>query len=199
MRLQRVLLTSLLGLLCAAPALAEPAADAKAPAVAQPSPVQIDLCRLDYNTGAGGFGAFGLIGALAKSTGQLKIKFTNEDTREILIVRFGVDLEGKTASIRDVGKFGPGVTVDHGFKDYAGTTQFVFSRQPHPVCHVTYVKYADGTAWSLPDVPAVDMPSTPLAAPASGEAKHAAIEAKPAPNDVKEAPASPVSLPSPKP
>jgi hypothetical protein len=123
--------------------------------VTPPSPVQIDLCRLDYNTGgAGGLGLLGALSAMSKSTGQLKIKFTNESEREVSVVRFAVDLEGKAASIRDVGKFAPGVTVDHGFKDFAGSTQWVFSRQQHPTCHVSYVKFSDGTAWSLPDAPA---------------------------------------------
>lgn len=119
------------------------------------SPVQIDNCRLEYNTGGG----FGLIGLLVKSTGQLKIKFTNEGGKQITTVRFRVNLDSQTLSVRDVGKFSPSVTVDHGFKDYAGTMSFVFSRQPQPKCHVTFVKFADGSVWGLPDDPDPNQPS----------------------------------------
>jgi hypothetical protein len=119
------------------------------------SPVQIDNCRLEYNSGGG----FGLIGMLVKTTGQLKIKFTNEGDKQISTVRFRVNLDSQTLSVRDVGKFSPNVTVDHGFKDYSGTMSFVFSRQPQPKCHVTFVKYADGSVWGLPDDPDPNQPS----------------------------------------
>jgi hypothetical protein len=156
-----------LGVVCvSAAASAQSLAPVATSAALAPSPVQIDLCRLDYtNNGSGGLGVIGLLGAASKSTGQLKIKFTNESDRELSVVRFAVDLEGKAASIRDVGKFSPGITVDHGFKDFAGSTQWVFSRQLHPTCHVSYVKYADGTAWSLPDAPAE--PTSPAPAPSA--------------------------------
>lgn len=106
------------------------------------APIQIDNCRLDYNVGGDSW-----LGALGKSTGALMIKFTNESEKQIDIARFAVDLDGKTASIRDVGKFAPGITVDHKFKDFAGKMQWVFSRQPQPKCRVTYAKFADGTVW----------------------------------------------------
>jgi len=113
----------------------------------------------------GGRGVLGALGALSKSTGQLKITVTNGIAREVTVDRFAVDLEGKVASIRDVGKFAPGITVDHGFKDFAGSTQFVFSRQLHPTCRVSYVKFADGSAWSLPDAPAELASPSPAPSP----------------------------------
>ena len=109
---------------------------------AKVAPIQIDNCRLDYNVGSDSF-----LGAFGKSTGALMIKFTNESNQQIDVARFAVDLDGKTASIRDVGKFAPGITVDHKFKDFAGKVQWVLSRQPQPKCRVTFVKFADGTAW----------------------------------------------------
>ncbi|HEY1729695.1 MAG TPA: hypothetical protein VGG22_15060 [Candidatus Baltobacteraceae bacterium] len=89
------------------------------------------------------------------------IKFTNESNQEIVLARFAVDIDGKDVSVRDVGKFSPGITVDHRFKDYAGNVQFVFSRQPQPKCAVTFVKYADGTIWGLPVEPAPEITPTP--------------------------------------
>jgi hypothetical protein len=138
---------------------AAPPAPSAAPVPPMPpgmtAPIQIDNCRLDYNTGGG----FGLVGMLVKSTGQLKIKFTNEGDKTISTVRFRVNMDAQTLSVRDVGKFSPNVTVDHGFKDLAGSVSFVFSRQPQPKCHVTFVKYADGSVWGLPDDPDPNQPS----------------------------------------
>jgi len=122
------------------------------------SPIQIDNCRLDYEVG-------GLFGVLGKTTGALMIKFTNESDREIILARFAVDIAGKDVSIRDVGKFSPGITVDHKFKDYAGNIQFVFSRQPQPTCAVTFVKYADGTIWGQAVEPAPESMPTPAPTP----------------------------------
>lgn len=130
-----------------------------AAAVATPSPVQIDNCRLEYTPGGDG------IMMLAKTSGRLKIKFTNESEKRASVIRFAVNLDGKEASIRDVGTFAPGVTVDHGFKDFAGNVGFVFGRQAQPKCHVTYVKFADGTAWQLPDQPH-DAAASPAPSPA---------------------------------
>lgn len=110
------------------------------------APVQIDSCRLEYVVG-GGAGLVGLLGALSKSTGPLIIKFTNESDKKIVVVRFAVDVSGQQASVRDVGTFSPGVTINHYFKDFAGKTQFVFSRQPQPTCHLSFAKFADGALW----------------------------------------------------
>ena len=154
-----------------------PVATLAAPDTApQATPVQIDRCRLEYTPGGGGFGLLGVAGALTKSSGQLKIKFTNESDKPASIIRFAVDLDGKDASIRDVGTFAPGVTVDHGFKDFAGTTGWVFGRQAQPTCHVTYVKFADGSTWesatATAAAPAAASPNTTAAdANASATAK----------------------------
>ena len=139
---------------------ASPAPSRSAPPVlfATVSPIQIDNCRLDYQVG-------GLLGVLGKTTGALMIKFTNESDKAIVVARFSVDVDGKDVSVRDVGTFSPGITVDHKFKDYAGNIQFVFSRQPQPKCAVTFVKYADGTIWGEAVEPAPESTATP--APAS--------------------------------
>ncbi|HEY1729655.1 MAG TPA: hypothetical protein VGG22_14860 [Candidatus Baltobacteraceae bacterium] len=128
----------------------------------QLAPVHIITCRLDYQVG----GMFGLLG---KNSGALTISFTNESNKQIDVARFAIDLEGKTASIRDVGKFAPGITVNHNFKDFAGNMQWVFSRQPQPTCQVTFVKFDDGTVWGetgepLPEISPVASPS-PSASP----------------------------------
>jgi len=54
------------------------------------------------------------------------------------------------AVAKDVGKFSPGVTIDH---------EFAISREVFPLgtqfpyCAVLYVRYADGTAWRNPSPP----------------------------------------------
>ena len=108
------------------------------------APVVIDACRLYYHPASNVPGTV----SLTKKTGLLTIKFTNEADKPATTVRFGVDLNGTEASVRDVGSFAPGVTISHDFKDFLGSTQFIISREEQPKCHVAYVKFADGSTWT---------------------------------------------------
>jgi hypothetical protein len=112
------------------------------------SPVQIDLCRLSY-VNIPGSALLGLAGAvldLAKESGPLVIKFTNEDDKAVTSVRFAIKLDQHWISITDSGTFSPGVTVDHQFRNMRDL-HFVISREAQPKCWVTLVQYADGTHW----------------------------------------------------
>lgn len=110
------------------------------------APVIVDYCHIDYQQGPNVTPSAAI--ALTKKTGQLEIKFTNESDKTATTVRFGVEMEKSTASIRDVGTFSPGITIHHKFNDFSGQTKFIFSSEPQPKCSVQYVKFADGSTWS---------------------------------------------------
>ncbi len=119
-------------------------------ALAKPaSPVIVDYCHIDYQQGPNVTASAAI--ALTKSSGPLEIKFTNEGDKTATTIRFGVELEHSTASIRDVGSFAPGITIHHKFRDFSGQTKFIFSSEPQPKCSVQYVKFADGSTWSAGD------------------------------------------------
>jgi hypothetical protein len=119
------------------------------PVFAKGSPIIIDYCHIDYQQGPNVTPSAAI--ALTKKSGPLEIKFTNESSKEATLVRFGVTMENETASIRDVGKFSPGITIHHKFQDFSGRTKFIFSNEPQPKCSVQYVKFADDTTWTPDD------------------------------------------------
>jgi hypothetical protein len=110
------------------------------------SQVIIDYCHIDYQQGPNVTPSAAI--ALTKKSGPLEIKFTNESEKTATTIRFGIHMEGETASIRDVGTFSPGITIHHKFQDFSGRTKFIFSSEPQPKCSVQYVKFADGSTWS---------------------------------------------------
>lgn len=110
------------------------------------SPIIVDYCHIQYEQGPNVTPSAAV--ALTKKSGPLEIKFTNESEKTANIVRFGIHMEGETASIRDVGSFAPGITIHHKFRDFSGRTKFIFSSEPQPKCSVQYVKFTDGSTWS---------------------------------------------------
>jgi hypothetical protein len=110
------------------------------------SPIIVDYCHIDYEQGPNVTPSAAI--ALTKKSGPLEIKFTNESEKTATTIRFGVEMEKSTASIRDVGSFAPGITIHHKFRDFSGQTKFIFSSEPQPKCSVQYVKFADGSTWS---------------------------------------------------
>lgn len=136
----RILATSLAAAAIAAAAI---------PVFAKSSPIIIDYCHIDYQQGPNVTPSAAI--ALTKKSGPLEIKFTNESSKVATTIRFGVTMEHETASIRDVGKFSPGITIHHKFQDFSGRTKFIFSNEPQPKCTVQYVKFEDDTTWSADD------------------------------------------------
>ena len=110
------------------------------------SPIIVDYCHIDYEQGPNVTPSAAI--ALTKKSGPLEIKFTNESEKTATIIRFGIDMENETASIRDVGSFAPNITIHHKFRDFSGRTKFIFSSEPQPKCTVQYVKFTDGSTWS---------------------------------------------------
>lgn len=119
------------------------------PAAAKSAPIIIDYCHIDYQQGPNVTPSAAI--ALTKKSGPLEIKFTNESSKVATTIRFAVTMENETASIRDVGKFSPGITIHHKFQDFSGRTKFIFSNEPQPKCSVQYVKFEDDTTWSADD------------------------------------------------
>lgn len=81
----------------------------------------------------------------------LGITYRNEAKVEATEVDFGLVARGSLIAVtRDVGRFSPGVVIDH---------EFVVSREIFPIgtefpeCAVLQVKYADGTQWRNPTPP----------------------------------------------
>src|SRR5438270_12639573 len=116
-------------------------------AAAKTSPVIIDYCHVDYNQGPNVAPSANV--SLTKTSGPLEIKFTNESNKTAAMIRFGVTIGEETASVRDVGTFSSGITIHHKFQDFSGRTKFIFAHEPQPRCTVQYIKFADGTTWTV--------------------------------------------------
>src|ERR1700736_6039644 len=122
------------------------------------SPVQIEDCT----TGARG-------GALvAESNREFKIVFTNEGRLVADLVRFRIDYGTEQLTIRDVGKFTPGVTVTHVYRRRGGN---VFSSPLFaPVklsCSVAAIHFTDGTEWT-PGAATANAVRSSIGMPAAG-------------------------------
>ena len=77
--------------------------------------------------------------------GFLAITYTNQKSVVATEIEFGLVARGwLVAVVKDVGKFSPGVTIDHEFS----LDPEVFPLQTSlPLCTVLHVKYADGSEW----------------------------------------------------
>jgi len=105
------------------------------------SPVQLESCRLGTRGGE-----------LMAKTGDLEIQFTNEGAVAADLIRFRVKWsEDDTAYIRDQGKFSPGVTVTHKFKQSRGQLTSPLFSKPHIRCAIETVHFVDGTVWTNPN------------------------------------------------
>jgi hypothetical protein len=109
-------------------------------ATPQPGPIHIDTVEVwapeDY-VGAGDTLDF---------PRSLRIAFTNDNNSRATEVVFAVLNRGSVAKrLDDVGSFTPGVAIDHTFANQSGGIQAVA---------VAQVKFADGSVWNNPAVPA---------------------------------------------
>jgi len=104
------------------------------------SPVEVEDCKLHY---AGGL-------MLAK-TGKLVIEFTNEGNITADMIRFRIGWGTDDAAfIRDQGKFSPGITVKHEFRQSEGALISPLFSHPNLHCTVEAVHFVDGSTWAMP-------------------------------------------------
>jgi len=100
------------------------------------SPISVQSCDVDAIAG----------NALLAKTGRLTIAFANDGSIVADLIRFRVTFAGHEATVRDTGRFAPGVTIRHNFRDtagYYGSPLFGTS----PRCTVDSVHFVDGTTW----------------------------------------------------
>ncbi len=94
-----------------------------------------------------------LSGILQPSTSNgMQIQFTNETNKVANLINFDVRSNGVQFVIRDVGTFSPGVTINHNYRNGAGQA-FVLPAfiPPHVKCHISLVRFTDGTTWPAKD------------------------------------------------
>lgn len=113
-------------------------------------PVEVEDCKLQS-----------LGGLLIAKTGKLQIEFTNEGSVAADLVRFRISWgSSEAAFIRDQGKFAPGITVKHEFRQSEGALISPLFSHPHLQCSVESVHFADGTQWTNPAAAIVSNPSS---------------------------------------
>lgn len=80
----------------------------------------------------------------------LKIAYKNQAASEATEVDFGLVASGSLIALaKDVGKFSPGVEIDHEFV----VSSEIFPLGSMPYCAVLRVTYADGAVWENPTPP----------------------------------------------
>lgn len=112
-----------------------------APVSAQPgeSPVQIEDCKAGEDGGL----------LIAKSDGSFAITFTNESQKVADLVRFQVELGQEQLFIRDAGKFSPGITIKHTYRQRGGNVVSSPLLKPAALrCQVADVHFVDGSSWT---------------------------------------------------
>ncbi len=115
------------------------------------SPVTINLCQpIFHNNQFATPSASNPNSWLASQSNGMQIQFTNESNKVADLINFEVRSNGVQFVIRDVGKFSPGVTIDHNFRNSAGQA-FVLPAfiPPNVKCHVASVRFTDGTVWPV--------------------------------------------------
>ena len=83
----------------------------------------------------------------------LNISYVNQTSKTMSQIDFGLlGGRGIVAEVRDVGTFSPGVRIDHAF----GLNPALFPLSPATVrCVPLFIKFADGTKWRNPHLPAI--------------------------------------------
>ena len=120
------------------PTLGVPNTNPKPPAT---SPVQVESCKLATHGGE-----------VVAKTGDLEIQFTNESSVIADVIRFKVTWNGdEVAYIRDAGKFSPGITVKHKFRQSEGQLTSPLFARPKVRCAVETVHFVDGSIWTNPN------------------------------------------------
>ncbi len=112
------------------------------------SPVSVESCDVRATTD----------NAIVSRSGGITIAFANDANTVADLIRFRVTFARHEATIRDVGKFVPGVTVRHRFRDtrgYYGSPLF----DATPTCTVEAVHFIDGTTWLAHGTPPAPTPN----------------------------------------
>lgn len=80
----------------------------------------------------------------------LGISYENQAPAQATEIDFGLVARGSLVALaKDVGKFSPGVKIDHEFV----VSREIFPLGGMPYCAVLRVKYADGSVWQNPSPP----------------------------------------------
>ena|SRR5579872_4687245 len=103
------------------------------------APVSVQICRLEMAWGPPMAPA-----APGPLISGVSVKFVNDASVVATSVVFKVTNNGRTATIRDSGKFSPGVTIQARFMNFAGLD---FWRAEPDACSLAEVDFADGTVW----------------------------------------------------
>jgi hypothetical protein len=115
-------------------------------AAGNPQPVTINSCGpiIDKNQQQSYFG----VSVPVSTSSGIAIEFVNESKQTATLVNFAVDSSGDHFVIRDVGKFSPGVSIKHQYRNGQGQS-FVLPAfiAPKIQCQVASVEFADGTVW----------------------------------------------------
>jgi hypothetical protein len=127
--------------------------DVPASAAGSAAPVTINSCGpiIDKNQTQNVFG----VNIPVSTSAGIAIEFVNESKQTATLVNFAVDSNSDQFVIRDVGKFSPGVSIKHQYRNGQGQS-FVLPAfiAPKIKCHVASVEFADGTVWRKGQAPA---------------------------------------------
>jgi hypothetical protein len=138
---------------CAITAIALLTSDSAASAAGATPPVTINSCGplIDKSQTQNYFG----VNVPVSTSAGIAIEFVNESKQTATLVNFAVDSNGDQFVIRDVGKFSPGVSIKHQYRNGQGQS-FVLPAfiAPKIKCHVASVEFADGTVWRKGQAPA---------------------------------------------
>src|SRR5215469_8247404 len=148
------------------------AAGVKGARAADTSPVTINSCGpiIDKNQQQTYFG----VSVPVSTSSGIAIEFVNEGKQVATLINFDVASSGEHFVIRDVGKFTPGVSIKHEYRNGHGQS-FVLPAfiAPNVKCRVVSVEFADGTVWrrnqtssasTQPVVPSQGQAAPPLTA-----------------------------------
>jgi hypothetical protein len=122
-------------------------------------PITINSCGPIINNNNNSTTSIAGIPIPASTSSGIQIEFVNESNKTATLVNFAVHSAGDHFVIRDVGTFSPGVSITHQFKNGQGQA-FVLPAfiSPNVTCHVTSVKFADGSVWEQGEPPTTSQP-----------------------------------------
>lgn len=121
---------------------------AAAPSAGNGPPVTINSCGPMINKNAPQTQSVLGIPIPVSTSAGIAIEFVNESKQTATLVNFAVDSAGDHFVIRDVGKFSPGISIKHEYRNGNGQA-FVLPAfiAPNVKCHVASVEFADGSVW----------------------------------------------------
>ncbi|HXW50876.1 MAG TPA: hypothetical protein VEJ41_02700 [Candidatus Acidoferrales bacterium] len=135
-----------------------------------PRPINVNKCNPQLNTNAypgyvagyyprvGPYGWYDVYGVryvqpVMTGSAHLGIDYVNATSKVMSAIEFGLLARGSlVAEVKDVGTFSPGVEIKHEF----GISTNVFPLGTGlPVCVPLRIKFADGSMWRNPHLPAI--------------------------------------------